>query len=174
MAFFRRKDLVLCFICSNFSAYTSYLELVCAVNGLLGAWWGNFRQQSLVDRIAEEGDHEILLEIGSDAERRVTALFDKREGVDKHTRQAGWICAAVIVVLTLASLLLIEPSATVPTWMKILLIVLPFCLPSIIVYAFFRNWRLRRSIDEVILTDLKERMRAEGALPSIRRPHDSA
>lgn len=154
-----------CWICENFSEYTSYLELVCAGNGLLGAWWAKFRQQALVDRTAEQSEHELLQEKGSDAGKRVAATFDSREKLDRRTRRAGWICAVVIVVLTLASLLLIKPSTPVPTCMKVMFVSLPFVLPAIIAYALIRNRILRRKGDDIILADLKERRKAESELP---------
>ena len=153
-----------CWICSNFSAYTSYLELVFALNVLLGTWWGKFRQQALVDREAERDEGEILLERGSDAENRVAAIFDKRERLDERTRRAGGICGATIGVLILASLLLVDPSEAVPTWMKWMFVVSPLVLPAMISYAVLRNRTLRRDVKDVMLADLKERKKVENDL----------
>lgn len=150
-----------CWFCCNFSEYTSYLELVCAVNGLLGGWWATIRRQALVDRDAERKSHEVTLEKESDAEKEVNAIFAKRENTDERTKLAGWVSAAVIIILALTCLAIIRPDVPVPTILKVALTLLPFILPGIIIYARLRNYILRGRIRDIILRDLAEKRTAE-------------
>ena len=155
-----------CWICGDFSAYASYLELVCAVNGLLGAWWGNLRQRWRVNRESERNDQETLLEKGSDAKKKVTDFQNKRDEVDKQAKFAGLIFTPVIVVLILASLLFINPSMLVPASMKFVLVILPTLLPAFFTYAALRDFWLRHSINRITLKVLSENKLAESKLLS--------